>query len=63
MKKECKKFIKKIKQLDEGDCVSFYDYEFVCLTPKNSFMVIYYDDMNMEELSFEELINFIENKW
>ena len=60
MKKECKKFIKKIKQLGEGECVSFYDYEIVCLTPKHSFMIIY--DMTMEEFCLDELIEFIQSK-
>ena len=61
MKKECKKYIKKIKQLNEGDCISFYDYEILCLTSKTHFMIIH--DMDMEEMSFDELLGFIQNKW
>lgn len=57
MKKECKKFIKKIKKLEEGDSLSYYDYEILCLNRKTSFMIIH--DLDMEEVSFDELMNFI----
>ena len=57
MRKECKKFIKKIKKLKEGDCTSYYDYEILCITPKSSFMIIH--DMDMWEVSFDELLDFI----
>ena len=57
MKKECKKFIKKIKQLEEGDCLTYYDYEILCLNHKTAFMLI--RDMDMKEVSFDDLLNFI----
>lgn len=58
MKKECKKFIKKLKKLDEGESVSYYDYEILCITQKTSFMIIH--NMNMDEVSFEELLDFLQ---
>lgn len=59
MKKECKKFIKKIKQLGEGDCLSYYDYEILCIIPKTTFIIIH--DLDMKEVSFNELYDFIIN--
>lgn len=59
MKKECKKFIKKIKQLEEGDCLTYYDYEILCLNQKTAFMLIH--DMDMKEVSFDDLMDFIIN--
>lgn len=59
MKKECKKFIKKIKQLEEGDCLNYYAYEILCIIPKSDFMIIH--DMDMKEMSLDELIEFIQN--
>lgn len=58
MDKKCKKYIKKIKQLDSGDCLTYYDYEILCITPKTTFILI--KGMNMEEYSLDELINFIQ---
>ena len=60
MKKECKKYIKKIRQLQEGDCLNFYDYEILCVTQKTYFIIIH--NMDMEEMSYEELLNFIQKK-
>ena len=57
MKKECKKFIKKIKKLEEGDSLSYFDYEILCLNHKTSFMLIH--DLDMEEVSFDDLLEFI----
>ena len=57
MKKECKKFIKKIKRLGEGDSISYFDYEILCIVPKSDFMIIH--DMDMKEVSFSELLDFI----
>lgn len=59
MKKECKKFIKKIKKLDEGDSLNYYDYEILCISPKQFFMIIH--DMDMKEVSLDELLDFIVN--
>ena len=57
MDKRCKKFIKKIKHLDEGDSLSYYDYEILCIIPKTTFIIIH--DMSMVEMEFDELIDFI----
>ena len=57
MDKKCKKFIKKIKHLDEGDCLSYFDYEILCLNRGTSFMIIH--DMDMWEVSFDGLLKFI----
>lgn len=59
MKKECKKFIKKIKQLDEGDCLNYYDNEILCIIPKKLFIIIH--DMDMEEMTLDNLLEFIQN--
>lgn len=59
MKKECKKFIKKIKQLNEGDSLNYYNYEILCIIPKTTFIIIH--DLNMKEVSFNELYDFIIN--
>lgn len=61
MEKECKKFIKKIKQLDEGECLSYFDYEILCITRKTSFILIH--NMDMEEVSFDELLEFIQKQF
>lgn len=57
MKKECKKFIKKIKQLEEGESISYNIYEILCITTKKEYVLFYNDDMI--EFTFDELINFI----
>ena len=57
MKKECKKFIKKIKKLNQGDSLSYFDYEILCLNHKTSFMLIH--DLDMWEVSFDDLLEFI----
>lgn len=59
MDKICKKYIKKIKQLDVGDCLQYYDYEILCISPKQFFMIIH--DMDMKEVSLDELLDFIVN--
>ena len=59
MDKKCKKFIKKIRQLEEGDCLNYYDYEILCINQKTSFILIH--DMDMEEISYNDLLNFIQN--
>ena len=58
MDKKCKKFIKKIKQLDEGDCLNYYSCEILCITPKSDYMIIH--DMDMKEVTFDELLDFIQ---
>lgn len=60
MDKKCKKFIKKIRQLDIGDCLPYYDYEIICITPKSFFMIIC--DMNMIEMDLDSLIDFVISK-
>jgi len=60
MDKICKKYIKKIKQLDVGDCLQYYDYEIICITPKSVFMIIC--DMNMIEMDLDSLIDFVISK-
>ena len=57
MDKKCKKFIKKIKQLNEGDSLSYYDYEILCITPKTTFILIH--NMDLIEMDFGSLIDFI----
>ena len=57
MDKRCKKFIKKIRQLEEGDCLSYFDYEILCINHRTSFMLIH--DMDMEEISYDDLLDFI----
>lgn len=57
MKKECKKFIKKVKQLEEGESISYNIYEILCITTKKEYVLFYNDDMI--EFTFDELINFI----
>lgn len=57
MKKECKKFIKKIKQLEQGDIISYFDYEILCINHKTDFILIH--DMDMKEMKFDDLIDFI----
>lgn len=57
MKKECKKFIKKIKQLEEGESISYNIYEILCITAKKEYIFFYND--NIIEFTFDELINFI----
>lgn len=59
MDKKCKKFIKKIKQLEEGDCLNYYDCEILCINQKTSFILIH--DMNMKEMSYNDLLDFIQN--
>lgn len=59
MKIEYKKIIKNIKKLKEGDCISYLNYEILCLVPKKTFIIIY--NMTMKEVSFNELINFIDD--
>ena len=61
MKKECKKFIKKIKRLNQGECLNFYDYEILCIIPKSSFMTIH--DLDMVEMSYDEVIGFVQNRF
>ena len=61
MEKKCKKFIKKIKRLNQGDCLNFYDYEILCIIPKSSFMIIH--DLDMIEVNYMELLDFIQNKF
>ena len=58
MDKKCKKFIKKIKQLEEGDCLNFYDWEILCINHKTNYMLI--REMDMEEISFDGLLEFIQ---
>ena len=59
MDKKCKKFIKKIKQMNEGDSLNYYDYEILCISPKQFFMIIH--DMDMKEFGLDELLDFIVN--
>ena len=61
MKKECKKFIKRIKKLSQGECLNFYDYEILCIIPKSSFMIIH--DLDMIEMNYDDLLEFIQNRF
>lgn len=45
--------------MNEGDSLNYYDYEILCISPKQFFMIIH--DMDMKEVGLDELLDFIVN--